>query len=56
MSSSKTYSTASKRSLADRMSSITSKKHLKDLFKIAYSSNNNYTKSPEGVYINLQIL
>lgn len=56
MSSSKTYTNASKRALANRMSEITSKKHLKDLFKIAYSTNNNYTKSAEGVHINLQIL
>ena len=54
--SSKIYTNASKRTLANRISEITSKKHLKELFTIAYNTNTNYTKTPEGVHINLQIL
>ena len=54
--SGKQYTNASKRNIANRISSITTKKHLRDLFQIAYNANNTYTKSSDGVHINLQIL
>jgi len=54
--SAKQYTNASKRNIANRISQVTTKKHIRELFQIAYNANNTYTKSSDGVHINLQIL
>lgn len=52
----KTYTNASKKQLASRISRISNKSHLKALFSITYNATNNYTKTSDGVVINLHIL
>lgn len=52
----KKYTNNQKKKLAERVESLTSKKHFKHIFKIIYEYTNLFTYDSSGVYIKISLL
>lgn len=52
----KDYSHGYKKKIAQRISEIKGKKHLKALFKIIHENNQTYTKDNSGVFFNINTI
>jgi len=54
---SKTYNLSLRKKIAERVESLKSKKHFKQIFKLIHNScPNSYTRDGTGVYINFEVI